>query len=108
MAASPKTSRSQRWARSFSPRTQRSQRTKLALVGWAASRAANFLAVILAVAAVASGASTVQSRERAIQERAIGETKVYAEVPNPPGNPEGLAIRGDTLFIGTHTPAAGN
>ncbi len=77
-------------------------------MGWTVSRAANFLTVLIAVAAIASGASTVQSRERAIQERAIGETKVYAKVPNPPGNPEGIAIRGDTLYVGTHTPVNGN
>lgn len=38
----------------------------------------------------------------------IGETKVWAPVPDPPGNPEGIAIRKGIVYIGTHAPIDGD
>jgi sugar lactone lactonase YvrE len=38
---------------------------------------------------------------------AAGETRRFAAVPAP-GHPEGLAVRGGVVYVGTHTSAAGN
>lgn len=41
------------------------------------------------------------------QDRQIGDTKVWAEVPEP-GNPEGIVLRKGTVYVGTHTQGSGN
>jgi sugar lactone lactonase YvrE len=41
-------------------------------------------------------------------ERPIGDTKVFATVADPPGNPEGITVRKGVVFVGTHAPVSGD
>ena len=65
-------------------------------------RTSAILAIVIAAAAFASSLSTARS-----QDRQIGDTKVWAQVPEP-GNPEGIVVRKGTVYVGTHVQASGN
>jgi sugar lactone lactonase YvrE len=58
----------------------------------------------MAVAAAAFASSLTTARG---QGRQIGDTKVWADVPEP-GNPEGIVLQKGTIYVGTHTQASGN
>lgn len=51
---------------------------------------------------------TVGSPASGRQERPIGDTSVFASVPDPPGNPEGITVRKGVVFVGTHAPVSGD
>lgn len=57
---------------------------------------------------VASGIVSVGLGAGAAEKRPLGDTKVWAQIPDPPGNPEGLAVHRGVLFVGTHTALAGD
>jgi sugar lactone lactonase YvrE len=40
--------------------------------------------------------------------RPVGDTKVWVKVPDPPGNPEGITVRRNVVFVGTHAPVSGD
>ncbi len=41
-------------------------------------------------------------------ERPVGDTKIWVRIPDPPGNPEGIAVERGMVFVGTHTALAGD
>ncbi|HYH50383.1 MAG TPA: hypothetical protein VEG38_12630 [Acidimicrobiia bacterium] len=71
-------------------------------MAWGKGRKARSL-LYLAVAGVALG-GTVRPVAAA---RPLGDTRVFTRVPAP-GQPEGLAVRGNVVYVGTHTSAVGN
>ncbi len=40
-------------------------------------------------------------------DRPVGDTEVFAQVPEP-GSPDGVAVRGGVVYVGTHTSVLGN
>ncbi|MGH2806240.1 MAG: SMP-30/gluconolactonase/LRE family protein [Actinomycetota bacterium] len=58
------------------------------------------LALLTATAAPAAG--------EPVKDRPLGDTTVFAPVPDPPGNPEGISVHRGVVFVGTHAPVSGD
>jgi sugar lactone lactonase YvrE len=57
--------------------------------------------VLLALAALAALAAPGAARADTHGSRPIGDSRVIADLPNPPGFPEGIAIKGNKFYVST-------
>ncbi len=64
--------------------------------------------LVLLVAVLLSSLAWPSAHSSLSTQRPIGDTQVFASVPDPPGNPEGITVRKGIVFVGTHAPVSGD